>query len=191
MNTRSRSRRPVLAVAAAALTVALALAGCAAAPRGGADAIPTAAAAAGHVTPAPEAVRAPQVHGTLVDGTEVELASLWTSRPLVVQFTATWCTQCADGEPALRALADDYGDDLLVVHVALDEPADTIQKYLHDNDVVGPVIVDGTGSIWRDYAVAEPPVTALIDTAGGIVKMWPGGATGDDLRSALEKIVTR
>ncbi|MDR2997094.1 MAG: TlpA family protein disulfide reductase [Microbacterium sp.] len=181
--------RPTARLAAAALLIcSLVLAGCAQSPRGGAEALPSQTPSADRFVAAKDAVPAPKATGELVDGTEVDLAALWTSRPLVLQFTSTWCTQCKDLEPDLSALSDDLGDDVLVVHIALDEPSETIRAYLEDNEVTGPVLVDSTGAIWRDYAVKEPPMTALVDTSGGIVRMWPGGASGDQLREALAKI---
>lgn len=186
----NRMTRLVVSAATVAAIAALALTGCASAPRGGADSIPHSTPSADRFTALPDAVPAPKVKGTLIDGTRVELASLWQGRPLVIQFTSTWCGQCATSEADLRALADEYGDDVLVVHVALDEPAATIQKYLDDNSVVGPVIVDRTGTIWRDYAVKEPPMTAVVDTNGGIVRMWPGGASRDQLHDVLTTVVT-
>ncbi|MDL9978000.1 TlpA family protein disulfide reductase [Microbacterium sp. ASV49] len=186
----NRMTRLTAAAAGLAVFAGLTLTGCASPARGGVEAIPSSAPAADRFTTVADAVPAPKATATLIDGTRVELASLWKGRPLVVQFTSTWCTQCTTAEADLRALSETYGDDLLVVHVALDEPNATIQKYLDDNEVTGPVIVDRTGSIWRDYAVKEPPMTALIDTSGGIVRMWPGGASGDQLRTALENVIT-
>ncbi|WP_424936856.1 MULTISPECIES: TlpA family protein disulfide reductase [Bacteria] len=184
------SRRPVLPSLAAVAGVALLLAGCASAPRGGAESVPTAAPDASF-SPVDGAVRAPAASGTLIDGTRIDLADLWTQRALVVQFTASWCTQCRDAEPALREVVESYDDAVLLVHVALDEPVDDIRAYLDDTGVTGPVLVDRQRAIWRDYTVSEPPVTAVIDTAGGIIRMWPSGADGDDLRAALDRVVQR
>ncbi|MFE6996454.1 TlpA family protein disulfide reductase [Microbacterium sp. NPDC057659] len=184
----ARTRAAARFAAAALLIGSLMLAGCSQSPRGGADALPSQTPSADRFVAAADAVPAPKATGELVDGTEVDLASLWTARPLVLQFTSTWCTQCTDLESDLSALSSELGDDVLVVHIALDEPSDTIQTYLKDSDVTGPVLVDRTGAIWRDYAVKEPPMTALVDTSGGIVRMWPGGASGDQLREALATI---
>jgi len=183
-------RRPVLPSLAAVAGLALLLAGCASTPRGGAETIPTAAPEASF-SPVDGAVRAPAASGTLIDGTRVDLADLWAQRALVVQFTASWCTQCRDAEPALREVVESYDDAVLLVHVALDEPVDDIRAYLDENGVTGPVVVDRKRSIWRDYAVSEPPMTAVIDTEGGIVRMWPSGASGDDLRAALDRVVQK
>lgn len=181
----TRRHLPLLALAAAGL---LLLAGCAPTPRGGAESLPTASSSA-VFAPLDGAVRAPAASAALVDGTRVALADLWKDRALVVQFTASWCTQCEGAEEGLRTISQEYGDAVLVVHVALDEPVDDIRGYLDRTGAVGPVLVDRGKSIWRDYAVTEPPMTAVIDTAGGIVRMWPGGASADDLRTALDRVV--
>ncbi|MDR6867985.1 thiol-disulfide isomerase/thioredoxin [Microbacterium resistens] len=190
------NRRPALSalpVLAALLGALLLLAGCASSPRGGAETLPSAAPeAAGEIfSPLDGAVSAPAASGTLIDGTRVDLADLWAERVLIVQFTATWCSSCKAAEPMLRDTVEEYGDAVLLVHIALDEPVDEVRAFLDENRTTGPVLVDGSGALWRDYAVSEPPMTAVIDTAGGIVRMWPGGAGGDELRAALDRVVRR
>lgn len=133
---------------------------------------------------------APQIQGELVDGTEIDLAKLWSERVLVLQFTASWCTQCAAAEPELSQIARDFDGAVVPVRIALNEPHDQIAKYLADTKAQGPAIVDATGSIWRDYAVTEPPATAVVDTDGGLVRMWPGGVDAEQLREVLDGLVT-
>ena len=178
---------------AAALVVgaALALAGCSSAPeRGGASTLPTEAPPAASLTPIEDAVAAPMSSGTLIDGTTIALGELWSERPVVLQFSTSWCTQCAAAEEDLSAIAEDYGSSALVVHINGKEDAEAVASYLNDNTVAGPVLLDTDGSIWRAYAVTEPPLTAVIDSDGGIVRMWPGGATGEQIRTELDRVVS-
>lgn len=158
---------------------------------GGAEQIPAALPAGAEFTPDADAMTAPAVSGALIDGTPVELADLWADRVLVLQFTASWCTQCVDAEADLAQIAEDYDGAVLPVRIALDESDEKIMKYLSTSEAVGPAIVDRSGSIWRDYAVTEPPATAIVDTAGGLVRLWSGGADEETLRGVLDELVAR
>ena len=182
-------RSPRLSVATAALFCVALLTGCAA-PLGGVDTLPTSEPVPATFTSLPDAMPAPPVLGELVDGTEVDLSKLWSERVLVLQFTSSWCTQCAAAEPELTKVFEDYQGAVLPVRIALNEPGEDIMKYLSSAKAVGPAVVDTSGSIWRDYAVTEPPVTAIIDTEGGLVRMWPGGTESEQLRAVLDELIT-
>lgn len=185
--TSTHSRR-ITFVSAAILGISL-LTGCSS-PLGGLEELPTAAPGSATFTTAPDAMLAPPVQGELVDGTSVDLSELWAERVLVLQFTSSWCTQCAEKELDLTKIAKEFNGAVLPVRIALNEPGEEIMKYLTDTNAVGPAVVDKTGSIWRDYAVTEPPVTAVIDTAGGLVRMWPGGVDPEQLSEVLNELVT-
>jgi len=183
------SGRPLARAAVIGALALLTLVGCSAAPRGGFETLPTAAPTGADLRPGEDTVPAPRSQGTLIDGTAVQLADLWGERALVVQFGASWCTQCAAAEQMLTDVVSSYRDGVLLVHVMRDEGEAATQRYLSEHEVTGPVIVDEGGRIWRDYAVSEPPLTAVIDADGGIVRMWPGGAEESELRHELDRIV--
>lgn len=182
------SRRPILRTALFG-ALALTLVGCTPAPLGGAETLPSAAPTAVELRPGEDTVAAPRSEGVLIDGTPVRLADLWADRALVVQFGASWCTQCATSEAMLTEVVSEYDDAVLLVHVMRDEGEAATREYLTEHEVTGPVLIDEGGRIWRDYAVSEPPLTAVIDAEGGIVRMWPGGADEAELRSELDRIV--
>lgn len=188
MTFRAVRRAASGCIAAALLLVS---AGCASTPGGGAETLSQPVPTEAQFTPAKGAVPAPDFTATLVDGTEVTLSELREDRVVVLQFTATWCAQCQDAEPRLSELTKDFNGAVLPVHVALEEPLADVRNYLSAYKVMGPALVDTGGRIWRDYAVTEPPLTAVVDTAGGIVRMWPGGASKDELRSTLDEVVQK
>jgi len=173
----------------AGLALAASLAGCSTGPSGGGDLLPG-PVPSGAVFTSQGDVPAPPFSGKLLDGTEIELADLWKDRPVVLQFMASWCTQCAEAEETLASLRETYGDAITVLEVSTDENADDVRAYLRDNDVDVPAIIDVDGSIWRSYAVSEPPATAVIDTKGHVVKLWAGGASADQLEDTLSSMIT-
>lgn len=188
MNRRGYSFARIGA-ATALLAAMLVSSACSSTPRGGAESLPGDVPAGISFTAAEESVSAPKVSGTLVDGTPVSFEDLWQERPLVVQFATSWCTQCQAGESEWTALVEEFDEAVAVLHVMRDKDAQDVARYLDDYEVTGPAVIDRDGSLWRRYAVSEPPVTVLIDTSGGIVRMWPGGASADDVREELSLLV--
>ncbi|PJJ63332.1 TlpA family protein disulfide reductase [Compostimonas suwonensis] len=183
-------RNPIVAKLTAVAALALLLTSCTSAPRGGADLLPGPIPTDASFAPAPSAPPAPQFTGELLDGSSVDAADLWDGRPLILQFMTGWCTQCVEQAKDLDAVADEYGDAVSIVYVSGDDKIDSLTKFLNDNNVVFPVVDDTKLQVWRSYAVVEPPMTALIDAEGGLVRMWPGGASKAQLDDDLTKLVT-
>src|SRR5690606_8376843 len=138
---------------AAAAALAFALAGCSAsAILGGADALPDGKGTS--QATAPEAVPAPTFTAPLADGTEVESTDLFTGRVTLVQFMASWCTQCAGQAELLTETAEERGDDVQVVFVSADGD-ESLQQFLRDNADDVPVVIDGDGQLFHRYAIVE------------------------------------
>ncbi|WP_326551762.1 TlpA family protein disulfide reductase [Micromonospora sp. NBC_01813] len=138
--------------------------------------------------PAPtDSPPAPAVSGTLTDRTPLALADLWGDRAVVLTFFTSWCTTCADQQAALSELAGANADRVVFVGVvgADDDPAQ-VQDYLRRHQVDHPVLVDDDQTIWRAYAVREPPAVVLIARGGVLLRGFPGGIEA----SALERILT-
>lgn len=170
-----------------AAAVAVLLTGCTG-NLGGADALPEGSGGSDAVMS--ESVPAPKFTATLTDGTVVESEELFTGRVSLVQFMASWCTQCEEQSRLVVETAKRYGDDVQVVFVGSDtDDPENLQAFLRDNASDVPVVVDPDGSLFQRYAVVEPPVTAVIDAGGGIVRMWPGGASQEQLDTELDALL--
>ncbi|WP_159602673.1 TlpA family protein disulfide reductase [Agromyces humi] len=182
-------RRAAAVVAAA--TLALTLAACTTEPRGGAARLPGAIPEGTSYFPVADAPAAPSLDGRLVDGTAVDLDALAAGRPLLVQFMASWCSTCAGQQAVLADVASEYGEAVAIAQVSGDTDPDALTTYLDAEQVGDPVVLDPELQIWRAYAVTEPPMTALIDADGRLVKLWPGGADAARIREQLEQMVSR
>lgn len=66
---------------------------------------------------------------TEVDGTTFDAVVLKSEKPVLVDFSATWCGPCRAMEPALKTVAADNKDNVLVVKVNVDDAADLCTKY--------------------------------------------------------------
>ncbi|ROO62438.1 thiol-disulfide isomerase/thioredoxin [Micromonospora sp. Llam0] len=140
--------------------------------------------------PAPtDSPPAPAVSGTLTDRTPLALADLWADRAVVLTFFTSWCTTCADQQAALSDLARANADRVVFVGVvgAEDDPAQ-VQDYLRRHRVEHPVLVDDDGTIWRAYAVREPPAVVLIARGGVLLRGFPGGVDTATLTGLLAAV---
>ncbi|MRG58269.1 redoxin domain-containing protein [Agromyces sp. CFH 90414] len=184
---------PRAALVGGLLVTALLFGGCTPQERGGEDRLPGPLPEGVTFEASPSAPKAPSIDAELVDGTPVAGDLLWGDRPAVLQFTTAWCTRCDEQQPVLDGISRDYGDAVTVALVAGDpsEDRDLLLEHLEELGVGQPVIVDPDLRVWRSYAVDEPPMTALVDADGRLVKLWPGGADEAKLRTELDRIVQR
>ncbi len=130
---------------------------------------------------------APEFELELVNGENVDAASAWAQRPMVLVFFESWCESCRDQQQEINELAEEYQDVVLFLGVAGLSSEDEVIEYVRDNDVAYPVGIDADGDVWLDYAATEPPLVALITKDGKIVRGWPGGIAGDRLREHIEQ----
>ncbi|MFC0033091.1 TlpA family protein disulfide reductase [Micromonospora chaiyaphumensis] len=186
-------------LAAVALAAALTVTGCSggdepparpAPVAGGAAALPGPAPAGLALRPAPAgAPGAPAVTGALTDGSPVALADLWADRPVVLVFFTSWCTLCADRQAALSELARRHRDEVVLVGVATGDRPEDVQGYLREHRVEYPVVLDADGTIWRSYAVREPPAVVVVAKGGALLRGWPGGVDAATLDAELRRLV--
>ena len=162
---------------------------CASEPRGGAAQLPGQVPEGTSYSPVDGAPAAPAIGGRLIDDTPVDLEALAAGRPLIVQFMASWCSSCAEQQSVLSEISSEYDDAVAIAQVSGDSDTEALATYLDENQVGQPVIIDPELQIWRSYAVTEPPMTALIDSDGQLVKLWPSGADADKIREQLDRIV--
>ena len=171
----------------------LLLAGCggSAAHDGGRDTLPGALPSGVSFAASTSNAVAPPFSLALLDGTRVEAASLWRSRPVVVFFFASWCSRCATQQHALAPLAEKYRDVVAFVGVGGQDKAPAVKAWLDAHDVTYPVGIDGGLETWRRYAVRQPPAVILIAPGGKLERGWPGGVSEDVLGEQLVRLVRR
>ena len=181
--------------APAALALAAVLAACSASDGDGPD------GPASTPGPAPDGVEfrappagtppAPAFELPLVDGDVVDTAEQWAQRPLVLTFVESSCEPCREQQQEINEVAADYGDVVLFLGIAGTSEPDDVREYVGENDVAYPVGTDPSGEIWLQYGVDEPPLVVLVSRGGRLLRGWPGGIGGDDLREQIEALLVR
>lgn len=121
-------------------------------------------------------------------------------RPLLVNYWATWCDPCRDEFPELVKIDKDYrAKGLDFIAISLDDLADiktAVPKFLQQMNALMPVyllnvadpepVINGVDREWG----GAMPATFLYDSKGEVVYKRFGRIRIDELRSAIEKLVS-
>lgn len=134
-----------------------------------------------------------------LEGIKKLIASNTQTKPLLVNFWATWCDPCRDEFPDLVKVDQDYRSrGLDFIAISLDDAADiktavpeflrqvkaTMPVYLLNVPDPEPVIM----AVDKDWGGALP-ATFLYDSQGKVVFRHYGRVRTPELREAIEKLV--
>jgi len=95
-----------------------------------------------------------------IDGDTVQLAD-FSGKPVVLNFWATWCPPCRREMPLLNAA---YLQGLVVLGLAVNEPASAVQPFIDTTGVQYPILVDMPGSDGRLGSAAS--ILAMLGPKG-------------------------
>jgi thiol-disulfide isomerase/thioredoxin len=121
---------------------------------------------------------APAAAVQTLDGAPFELASLVGTQPVVLEFWATWCPNCKQLEPALRALHAKYGKQVRFAGVAVSanqSPA-LVKKYVAKYKVPWLQLYDARGKATGAFDVPATSYVVVIDRKGKVVYTGVGGS---------------
>ena len=120
-----------------------------------------------------------------LDGREVTKASL-KGEPVVLNFFASWCTNCRAEIPELKQVAS--GSKARVVGIALDETGEeTVKPFVQSQGINYPVLI-GDQETFQQFNGVAIPYTIVLDGSQRIVKIYRGHAAREELEAALRQI---
>jgi thiol-disulfide isomerase/thioredoxin len=135
---------------------------------------------------------APRVEGELLaDNTEADNTALFADRVTVISFVASWCGICSDTQSTLKRLREEYGDAVALLSVAGDgeDTRADLETFVRSSGTDWPVVFDPEARTWRNFAVSEAPAIGVVDSAGSIVRLWPGGADAATVSETLADLI--
>ncbi len=125
--------------------------------------------------------KAPTLEGSLLSGQKVSLQD-FRGNPVLVHFWATWCPVCRTEEGNIQNVAKDYR----VLSVAMTSgAANEVSKYMRENGLDFPVLVDESGLLSVAWGVRGVPSSFIIDANGKIRHLAVGYTTELGLRFRL------
>ena len=152
-------------------------------------ALGTASAAGAQEIGIPLGSKAPAavVEGT--DGKPVNLSRYVGKTPVVIQFWATWCSNCKELEPAMAAAQKKYGARVKFVGVAVgvNQSADRVKLYARKHKLPLEVLYDRSGAAAEAFDVPTTSYIVVLNRQGTVVYTGVGGTQNVDaaVRKAL------
>ena len=124
-----------------------------------------------------------------LDGDAVDLGEIIGTRPVLVEFWATWCAVCRALEPRVRAAHERFGDrvEFLVVAVGVAQDPDRVRRHLERHPMPGRVVWDGRGRAARAFEAPGTGFIAILNEEGEVA--YTGTGTEQDIEGALDRIV--
>ena len=120
------------------------------------------------------------VEGT--DGKPVNLSRYVGKTPVIIQFWATWCSNCKELEPAMAAAQKKYGARVKFVGVAVgvNQSAERVKLYARKHKLPLDVLYDRTGAAAEAYDVPATSYIVVLDRRGTVVYTGVGGTQNVD-----------
>ncbi|HEV7474641.1 MAG TPA: TlpA disulfide reductase family protein, partial [Pyrinomonadaceae bacterium] len=122
------------------------------------------------------------------------------SRPLLVNYWATWCDPCREEFPDLVRIDRDYRPKGLdFIAITLDDPSDlktAVPKFLRLMKAKMPVYLLDVSDPEPAINAVDPnwggalPATFLYNNKGDVVYKHIGRVNTDELRAAIEKVMS-
>jgi cytochrome c biogenesis protein CcmG, thiol:disulfide interchange protein DsbE len=188
-----RRARPLLAVAALSLFVALLAYGLiVAAP----STTISQSLAEGEAPPAPsfdlevlDAGGLPQPLeqsvGTAIGDGQLALSEL-EGTPVMLNFWASWCTPCREEAPTLQRGWERFGPDgVLLLGLNMQDARDDARGFIDEFGFTFPTIRDPSNDVARSYGAAGIPETYFISARGLVVAHMIGVMSEDQLKAGV------
>jgi len=103
--------------------------------------------------------QAPMLSGWLLEGKMLEKLGS-DNKPTLVHFWATWCSTCKLEQGSIESLHSDYN---VVTLASQSGGVADVKKFLGDNNLHFPVIVDQSGALAEEWGIVGYPTSFIVD----------------------------
>lgn len=126
--------------------------------------------------------KAPVVTVRDLDGKAVDLGQYIGSKPVFLEFWATWCELCEELLPRVRAAKAAYGDkvEFFGVNVTVNQSRDRVRRYLEKHQPPFRTLYDEEGTSTRAYQAPATSYVVIVDRSGKIAYTGSGGTQDFD-----------
>ena len=130
---------------------------------------------------------APNATLETLDGKPAQLSQWIGKSPVLLEFWASWCSNCKALEPELAKVAKKFGRDVKFVGVAVsaNQTPERVKRYIQVHALPIEMLYDRTGTAVDAYDVPATSYVVVIDRRGKVVYTGSGG--GQDLTAAIRK----
>jgi thiol-disulfide isomerase/thioredoxin len=130
---------------------------------------------------------APNAALETLDGRPAQLSQWVGHTPVVLEFWASWCSNCKALEPEMLKVAKEFGRQVKFVGVAVsaNQTPDRVRRYIQAHAMPVEMLYDRHGTAVDAYDVPATSYVVVIDRAGKVVYTGSGG--GQDLTAVIRK----
>jgi peroxiredoxin len=142
---------------------------------------------------------APELAGTLADGTSFQLTDLDGSpirladlrgKAVWLNFWASWCPPCQSETPILRTMDQRYRDrGLVLIGIQVQQTVADGRRYADTYDLGYRIGADVAGDVFRAYKVFALPTQFFIDPSGVIRRVVNGPLSEATAGALIESIL--
>lgn len=108
---------------------------------------------------------------------------------IVLNFFASWCVPCKEENPALIRVWERYRtSDVVLIGILYEDSVENGRRYIRDNGVTWPTLIDPDGRVQFAYGVFGIPETYFIGPDGVIAGRRIGAIDEATLVNAIEAL---
>jgi thiol-disulfide isomerase/thioredoxin len=119
-------------------------------------------------------------------GPDRKLGELLGSKPVVINFYASWCGPCVTEMPAFEQVHRAAGDRVTIIGVAYQDSDEAARATVERTGVTYPTFGDSGQDAVSYFGGISMPTSVFIDADGNVVDVRSRALDADELRSALE-----
>ena len=122
-----------------------------------------------------------------LDGKAADLSQYIGKTPVVMQFWATWCGNCAELEPHMKAMHAKYGQQVkfAMIAVSVNQTAARAKLFAEKHALPGDQYFDRKGNASGAFDAPATSYVVILDRAGKVVYTGLGGK--QQLEAAIRK----
>lgn len=135
----------------------------------------------------PLGAQAPEVRVETVEGKPVWLSSQYGKGPVLLEFWATWCSNCKALEPQMEAAARKYKGKIALVGVAvgINQSAALVKAYSTRHALPLAVVYDKAGDAADKFDVPATSYIVILNAQGRVV--YTGVGSDQDIDAAIRR----
>ncbi|MBD1370978.1 TlpA family protein disulfide reductase [Hazenella sp. IB182357] len=137
-----------------------------------------------------QGTKAPAFTLPTLTGEQVSFDST-SSKPTIINFWTTWCAECKKEMPVFEKLYQEYGADIdfMMVNMTAEDNREQIDKYLKENRLTFPVLLDEQAKMKNAYDIPAYPTTYVIDQDNEIIALRIGALEESQLRNQIQQLL--